>query len=139
MWWWWWWWWWAELVQGMLQEQQLTVVLGVLEMEHVTQASTLTVFHFTLISGWSQLRCLGRGILIEQTLKPTFGCLQDLSSTQAEPNAFTPLLPLGFVRLPLHFDSSPLAVSEFVRGGSDHAWDNHWQEQQDEDEGEPQL
>ncbi|KAI6138178.1 hypothetical protein BKA82DRAFT_4014735 [Pisolithus tinctorius] len=81
----------------------------------------------------------GRGILIEQTLKPTFGCLQDLSSTQAEPNAFTPLLPLGFVRLPLHFDSSPLAVSEFVRGGSDHAWDNHWQEQQDEDEGEPQL
>ncbi|KAI6149388.1 hypothetical protein BKA82DRAFT_4013985 [Pisolithus tinctorius] len=60
-------------------------------------------------------------------------------STQAEPNAFTPLLPLCFVKVPLHFDSSPLGVSEFVRGGSDNGWDNHWQEQQDEDEGEPQL
>ncbi|KAI6137871.1 hypothetical protein BKA82DRAFT_4022147 [Pisolithus tinctorius] len=36
-------------------------------------------------------------------------------------------------------EPSPLGVSEFVRGGSDHGWDNHWQEQQDEDEGEPQL
>ncbi|KAI6146703.1 hypothetical protein BKA82DRAFT_4015547 [Pisolithus tinctorius] len=26
-------------------------------------------------------------------------------------------------------EPSPLGVSEFVRGGSDHGWDNHWQEQ----------